>query len=550
MGNATSAEPSSNSPSPKCRMSSQSSLSSASSSPRGAMQTQWGSSGAPFSAKRRQISRWAGNWQQGSFADDAALDVPVPVAQPEEEAPPCCGPLTLSARLEYASLHKGQDYNVFGVVSLTAADSPEEPGSLGPASNDRQRSPMDITCVLDVSGSMQGEKVQLVKDAMFTVVDEMQPGDRLSIVSFNHDAQRHTRVARMTAEGKDEARQAVLRLQASGGTSIAAGLDCAIANMEQRRQRNPVGAIFLLTDGQDPGSRGCVPQLVDRARAAQCAVYAFGFGADHDTSVLSAISEMAQTPFTFVERLDAIKEAFAGAVGGPMSVAAQSIELRLVPESGCALSAVRTHFPQRREAGEGGMVVVSIPDAFAGERRDVLVELRVPAVPDASDGRAPLLHASAKYLAVKQRVVAQTPAVQLEAERSGEPEGEPDVEVTAQRQRVEVTDALERAIAHGQGGRLGEAEAELARQEEALCGSRAKTAVSQALLEEVRDARRRVSSAVDWRQGGHAEMADAMWMHRTQRCTNATAVKGGSKKSSKSLYIGRSQASCIERSGR
>eukprot|EP00418_Pyrodinium_bahamense_P091635 CAMPEP_0179049292 /NCGR_PEP_ID=MMETSP0796-20121207/20137_1 /TAXON_ID=73915 /ORGANISM="Pyrodinium bahamense, Strain pbaha01" /LENGTH=262 /DNA_ID=CAMNT_0020745763 /DNA_START=106 /DNA_END=890 /DNA_ORIENTATION=- len=262
MGNAMCTKPSSTSPPLRRKTSSQSSLGSVSGSPRDVLQMQSAGSGAVFQARRWQGSHWAGRWQQGSFADDAALDILIPAAQPEEEAPPCCGPLTLSARLEYASLRKGQDYNVFGVVSVKAADPTEEPGSPGPAGNDLQRSPMDITCVLDVSGSMQGDKVQLVKDAMFTVVEEMQPGDRLSIVSFNHDAERHTRLARMTVEGKDEARQAVLRLQASGGTSIAAGLDCAITNMEHRRQRNPVGAIFLLTDGQDPGSRGCVPQLV------------------------------------------------------------------------------------------------------------------------------------------------------------------------------------------------------------------------------------------------------------------------------------------------
>merc|ERR1719379_1817278 len=167
---------------------------------------------------------------------------------------------------------------------------------------------------------MQGQKIQLVKDAVAVVIGEMQPNDRLSIVSFNSNAQRHTPLKKMTVEGKDAVQQATMRLTANGGTSIAAGLDCGIANMEQRRQRNPVGAVFLLTDGQDRTSSNQVQALVSRARSASCSLYTFGFGADHDAKLLTSFAEAAQTPFTFVEQLDAVRGAFAGAVSGLMSV--------------------------------------------------------------------------------------------------------------------------------------------------------------------------------------------------------------------------------------
>merc|ERR1712224_667122 len=107
-------------------------------------------------------------------------------------------------------------------------------------------------------------------------------------------------------------------------------------------------------------------------------------GQDHDTSVLSAIAESAQTPF--------------------MSVVAQGIEVRIVPDGGCALAALHTHFTCRREAGRDGPATVLIPDAFTGERRDIVVELRVPAaIAGAEDDRAPILRASARYRAVNER---------------------------------------------------------------------------------------------------------------------------------------------------
>merc|ERR1719191_1439043 len=127
--------------------------------------------------------------------------------------------------------------------------------------------------------------------------------------------------------------------------------------MERRRQRNKVAAILLLTDGVDWSTRGRIPELLRRAAAANCAVYAFGFGRDHDAALLSEIAEQAQTPFTFVEDTEKIREAFAGAVGGLTSIVAQKVELSIKCQ--VPLKTVNTSFsvarPSDREA------VVTIP---------------------------------------------------------------------------------------------------------------------------------------------------------------------------------------------
>merc|ERR1711904_376633 len=252
---------------------------------------------------------------------------------------------------------------------------------------------------------MGGAKIRLVKDAVAFVISEMQPTDRLSLVSFNHGAERCTPLKKMTNEGKDQLQQSLSQIYAGGGTSIASGLDCGIAVMEQRRQRNPVGAVFLLTDGQDNTSRDQIQQLIGRARAAHSSVYAFGFGEDHDTAILNAVAESAQTPFTYVERLDTIRNVFADAVNGLMSVAAQGIELRIMPEAGCTLSAI--HTPFTHSSNDDGSSVVQIPDAFEGERRDIVIEPRVPAA--SVEGSMALLRASAKYLSVREQQIVQTP---------------------------------------------------------------------------------------------------------------------------------------------
>merc|ERR1711977_273452 len=108
-----------------------------------------------------------------------------------------------------------------------------------------------------------------------------------------------------------------------------------------------------------------------------------------------------------------------------MSVAAQGIELRIVPEAGCTLSAI--HTPFTHSSNDDGSALVQIPYAFEGERRDIVIELRVPAA--SVEGSMALLRASAKYLSVREQQIVQTPETYLDAHRTAEPDAEPDAEV-------------------------------------------------------------------------------------------------------------------------
>merc|ERR1712070_327640 len=238
--------------------------------------------------------------------------------------------------------------------------------------------------------------------------DQADPKDRLSIVAFNSNADRVLRLRKMDAEGKDSASVATLQLNAGGGTSIAAGLSIGLQVMEQRRQRNKVSSILLLTDGQDGSTRQQLPGLIARAQQASCSVYAFGFGRDHDAALLSDLAEQAQTPFTYVEDTDNIREAFAGAVGGLTSIVAQRVQLTI--SSHVPLKNVHTPFAMQRTSETSA--TVTIPDLFAGERRDVLVEVQVPAGNDTS-GQTILLDAHVCYTDLKSGCVVQTAPVTM-----------------------------------------------------------------------------------------------------------------------------------------
>merc|ERR1712031_73680 len=101
------------------------------------------------------------------------------------------------------------------------------------------------------------------------------------------------------------------------------------------------------------------------------------------------------------------------------------------------------------------------------------------------------------------------------------PEAEPDEEVSAQRERVEVTRALQDAAEASDQGQFDQALQVLDLCENKLMSSRAKSSpVHEALGQELTDAKSRMRNRSVWEQGVRAEVEDATQMHQMQRCTN------------------------------
>jgi len=476
-----------------------------------------------------------------TFADDDEFS-PAPKADTPKVAPAAAADrkpaLSISTRVEYAAIPSNSTQDVFGIITVEA-DAPPEPQDTS-----KGRQPLDIVSVLDVSGSMSGEKIELVQKAVIFLVKESQPQDRISIVAFNHAASRVLKLCGMTKAGKKQATDAVRSMQAGGGTNIPSGVEVALEVVERRRHRNPVTAILLLTDGQDGSSGETWAPLIQRAQAAGCSLYAFGFGADHDARLLTEVAELAQTPFTYVEDVDQIGAAFAGAIGGLVSVAAQRVEVSL--DCNVQLKAAHTPFPTSQD---GSRTVVRIPDILAGERRDILVELSVPARSGDESSDLLLLKASAKYWDLFAETDAQCDSAEMHLSRMAEeePQPEPDEEVSRQRDRWEVTVVLKEAAAHGEARQFEEAQALLSSHQAKLRNGR-KSAVSEALAMELQDAADRLQSDDTWNDGGWADLGDKRQMHLMQRATNmSVAKKSRGTAQSKALYVTSVQQSWISK---
>ncbi|GMP50293.1 hypothetical protein CsSME_00016969 [Camellia sinensis var. sinensis] len=149
------------------------------------------------------------------------------------------------------------------------------------AGSGSDRSGVDIVTVLDVSSSMEGEKLEKMKIAMLFMIKKLSPIDRLSVVKFNQVSHRLCPLRQITENSQREIENLVNALIANGYTNISAGLETGLKVLNDRRfiSGRAVG-IMLMSDGQQniDGDAAQVP-------VGNVPVYTFGFGSDHDPRV-------------------------------------------------------------------------------------------------------------------------------------------------------------------------------------------------------------------------------------------------------------------------
>jgi VWFA-related protein len=143
--------------------------------------------------------------------------------------------------LDVAVRHRGQP-----VPGLTAADFEltDEGSARSVEVVEGTNAPVHAILALDVSNSVQGHRLESLRAAAQAFLDGLGPQDRATLVTFSHRVRLETRVGVAPAE----ARAALARAQAGGGTSLFDGVFAAVA-LADRRHGRPVVLVF--SDGGD-----------------------------------------------------------------------------------------------------------------------------------------------------------------------------------------------------------------------------------------------------------------------------------------------------------
>ncbi len=158
-----------------------------------------------------------------------------------------------------------------------------------PAGDDRETLPRDLSLVVDVSGSMSGDKLDQAKAALQQALGTLRPADRFRLIAFS-TAVRPFRegFVQATAENIREARRFVSTLEAGGGTNIAGALDAALGG--EAPEHLPL--LVFLTDGLPSVGEQAPDRIAVQAAAkiGRTRVFPVGIGHDVNTYLIDRLA--------------------------------------------------------------------------------------------------------------------------------------------------------------------------------------------------------------------------------------------------------------------
>lgn len=405
--------------------------------------------------------------EPGVFNDDESLDhLPVVAESTNASDNSSLRTIEIKTYPEVLEAPRSSSYDNFTIlVHLKAAatvanqSSSRNYASL-PQLYQNPRAPVDLVTVLDISGSMAGTKLALLKRAMGFVIQNLGSNDRLSVIAFSSTARRLFPLRRMSDVGRQQALHAVNSLVANGGTNIAEGLKKGAKVMEDRRENNPVASIILLSDGQDtytvtgaganksqPNYQLLVPLSMHGSdnTGFQIPVHAFGFGADHDASSMHSISEISGGTFSFIETEAVLQDAFAQCIGGLLSVVVQELQVGVeCMNPSLCLGPLKAGSYPSRVAADGKTGVIEVGDLYADEERDFLVSVKVPA--ESSECETSLLKVKCVYRdpLTKEMTTLESDDVRIQRPEVAGQEVV-SIEVDRQRNRFQAAEAMAEA---------------------------------------------------------------------------------------------------------
>lgn len=138
------------------------------------------------------------------------------------------------------------------------------------------RMPLNFTLVLDHSGSMAGEKIRTMKEAVKNIIDQLDSTDIISIVTF--ETKTKVLVPAQPALEKSELKKEVDRIRDAGGTNMAKGLREGINQVREFRSGEKISKIILLTDGEATDKEDDSRHEADRAGEMGVPIIGMGFG--------------------------------------------------------------------------------------------------------------------------------------------------------------------------------------------------------------------------------------------------------------------------------
>jgi Ca-activated chloride channel family protein len=155
-----------------------------------------------------------------------------------------------------------------------------------------ERTPLNLSLVLDRSGSMPGDKLLQARRAAALLVRRLDPEDLVSVVAFDDEVD--TVAPPATGAAQADLGQRIEAIEPGGSTNLSGGWLRGRDFVTAGKLDGGVIRVLLLTDGQANAGITDHPSLVGLCRAGRergITTTTIGFGEDYDEHLLREMAD-------------------------------------------------------------------------------------------------------------------------------------------------------------------------------------------------------------------------------------------------------------------
>ena len=229
------------------------------------------------------------------------------------------------------------------------------------------RLPLNLVVVVDHSGSMASDgRLEKVKVGLHALVDNLQPEDRLALISFDDVV---TTDVPFTAElDRTRLHAAITALQPDGSTNLYDGLKTGFQMIGESPKNEKQNRVIFLSDGLATAGNTSRPAIMDMAKGwitHGIGLTTIGVGRDFDVDLMRGLAENGAGNYYFLEDGSAATEVFTDELDYFMSPLALDIKIEATSGTGWTFSEV---VGSRLFTAYGNKGSMSIPAVFLASR--------------------------------------------------------------------------------------------------------------------------------------------------------------------------------------
>lgn len=244
------------------------------------------------------------------------------------------------------------------------------------APDNLKRPPLNLSVVLDRSGSMAGDKLAYVKKATQFLLRHLGAQDTISAVTYGADAR--VEIEPQPCVHKDMLHAVIDKIHVSSMTNLSGGWLQGCQLITKSRQDGQNERVLLLTDGlanqgvTDPEK---LEQLARQKREEGITTTTMGVGMDFNEDLLRRMAAAGGGAFYFIDNPDQAPVIFQEELKDLLSVVGQNLTITLRTEPFVQFVMCLNTYSQKFA---GDALTFNMGDLYADEIKTLLLELAVP----------------------------------------------------------------------------------------------------------------------------------------------------------------------------